>query len=73
MKQPTPAPTRKVKYGILGGALVTAIVAGLDVYDHTLAVVYGPVIFAIAGALGAVIPAYAARDRIPPDNTPKQE
>ena len=63
--QPTAAPTRKLQFGMIGGALVVALVAGMSAYDAELGATWGPIIFALAGALGVVVPAYVVKNRAP--------
>jgi hypothetical protein len=63
--QPSAAPTRKWNYGALGSAIVIAAIAGLTAYDPALGAVWGPVIGAVAGALGFAVPAYLVKNRAP--------
>lgn len=63
VNQPTLAPTRKWNFGALGSAIVIAAIAGLTAYDPALGAAWGPVIGAIAGALGFAVPAYVAKNR----------
>ena len=63
VSQPTAAPTRKWNYGALGSAIVIAAIAGLTAYDPALGAVWGPVIGAVAGALGFAVPAYLVKNR----------
>ena len=61
--QPSAAPTRKWNFGALGSAIVIAAIAGLTAYDPALGAVWGPVIGAVAGALGFAVPAYIVKNR----------
>jgi hypothetical protein len=61
--QPTLAPTRKLQFGISGGVIVAALIAGLTAYDPDLAATWTPVIAAIAGSLGVAVPAYLVKNR----------
>jgi hypothetical protein len=65
INQPTNAPIRKWNFGALGSAIVIAVIAGLTAYDPELGAVWGPVIGAVAGALGFAVPAYLAKNRAP--------
>jgi len=62
VNQPTAAPTRKLQFGIWGGVIVAALIAGLHAYDVALASTWSPVISAIAGSLGVAVPAYIVRN-----------
>ncbi len=62
VSQPTAAPTRKLKYGIVFGILVSAGVAALNVYNPSLANTLTPVIYALAGSLGVAVPAYVVKN-----------
>jgi hypothetical protein len=63
VNQPSAKPTRKWNYGALGSAIVIAAIAGLTAYDPELGAVWGPVIGAVAGALGFAVPAYLVKNR----------
>jgi hypothetical protein len=65
VNQPSAKPTRKLQFGIWGGVLVAAVIAGLTAYDIDLAATWVPVITAIAGSLGVAVPAYIAKNRAP--------
>ena len=62
VSQPSVMPTRKWQYGALGSAIVVAVIAGLTAYDPALGAVWGPVLTAIAGAVGFAVPAYIAKN-----------
>lgn len=68
VNQPTLRPMRKLQFGIWGGVIVTAAIAGLTAYDVDLAATWVPVITALAGALGVAVPTYMARN---PANPPR--
>lgn len=64
VNQPSLTPTRKLQFGLIGGAVVAAVTAGLTAYDPELGAMWSPVIWAIAGALGVAGPAYMAKNRL---------
>ena len=64
INQPSAKPVRKWQAGALISVILTAALAGLQVYDATLFTTWSPVILVIAGQLGFAIPAYMARDAV---------
>jgi hypothetical protein len=65
VSQPTAAPIRKLQFGIWGGVIVAMLIAGITAYDQGLAAIWVPVISAVAGSLGVIVPAYQAKSRAP--------